>query len=85
MTQSAAEYTDSFSEEGLDSSNECPGYETQQSDDEDQVMLELWGIRSTPSCPSLQDPLKPVAVAPKRALYMGQIKLNSVVILRWIV
>ena len=29
--------------------NECPGYDTKQSDDEVPVMLEFVGIRSTPS------------------------------------
>ena len=39
----AVEYTDSFFAEGLDSHhcNECPGYDTKQSDDEVSVMLEL--------------------------------------------
>ena len=31
--------------------NECPGYDTKQSDGEIPVMLELWGMRSTPSLP----------------------------------
>ena len=33
--------------------NECPGYDTRQSDGEVPVMLELWGMRSTPLLPSL--------------------------------
>ena len=37
--------------------NECPGYDTKQSDGVDQVMLELWGMRSTPLLPSLSGPL----------------------------
>ena len=37
--------------------NECPGYDTKQSDGEVPVMLEFWGIQSTPSLPSLQGPL----------------------------
>ena len=61
----------------------CPGYNTKQS--EVPVMLELWGMRSTPSLPSLPGPLLPVAVAPDKALSMGQIKLNSVLMLNWIV
>ena len=44
--------------------NECPGYYTTQSDGEASVMLEIWEIRSTPSLPSLPDPLKLEVVAP---------------------
>ena len=29
--------------------NECPAYDTKQSDGEDPAVRELWGIRSTPS------------------------------------
>ena len=48
----AAEYTDCISAEGWNlSRNECPAYDTKQSDGEDSVMLELWGMRSTPSLP----------------------------------
>ena len=35
------EYTDFFSAEGLDYPNECPGYETKQSDGGIPVILEL--------------------------------------------
>ena len=34
-------------------------------------MLELWGMRSTPSLPSLPGGLWPIVVAPDRALSMG--------------
>ena len=51
--------------------NECPGYDTKQSDSEVPVMLELWGMRSTPSLPILPGPLWPGMVAPDRALSMG--------------
>ena len=44
--------------------NECPGYNTKQSDSEVLAMLELWGMRSTPSLPSLPAPLCPGVVAP---------------------
>ena len=46
--------------------NECPGYDTKQSDGEVLVMLELWKMRSTPS-----SPVWPGMVAPDRALSMG--------------
>ena len=44
MAQSAGtvEYTDSISSEGWDFFNECPEYDTKQSDDEAPVILELW-------------------------------------------
>ena len=51
--------------------NECPGYDTKQSDDEVPAVLELWGMRSTPLLPSLPGPLWPGVVAPDRALSMG--------------
>ena len=44
-------------------------------------MLELWGIQSTPSLPSLPGPLWPGVVSPDRALCMGQIELNCVLML----
>ena len=47
------------------------GYDTKQFDGEVPVMLELWGIRSTPLLPSLPGPLWPGMVAPDRALSMG--------------
>ena len=44
--------------------NKCPGYDTEQSDGEASVMLELWGMRSTLSFPSLPGPLWFGVVAP---------------------
>ena len=52
------------------SPNECPRYDTKQSDDEVPVMLGLWEMRSTPSLPLLSGPLWPGMVAPDRALSM---------------
>ena len=46
-------------------------YDTKQSDGEVPVMLELWGMGSTPSLPSLPGPLWPGIVAFDRALFMG--------------
>ena len=51
--------------------NECPGYDTKQSDGEVPAVLELRGMRSTPSLPLLPGPLWPRVVAPDRALSMG--------------
>ena len=39
-------------------------------------MLELWGMRSTPSLPSLPGPLSPGVVAPDKGPIYG---LNSIV------
>ena len=44
-------------------------------------MLELWGMQSTPSLPSLPGPLWPGVVALDRVLSMGQIDLKFVLML----
>ena len=49
------------------------------------VILELWGMLSTPLLPSLSVPLWPGVVAPGRALSMGKIELNCEITLNWIV
>ena len=67
----AVEYTDCISAEGKYSSNEYPGYDMKQYDGEASVMLELWGMQSTPSLPSLPDPLWPGVVALDRFLSMS--------------
>ena len=51
------------------STNEYPGYDTKQSDGEVPVILELWGMRGTPSLLSLSDPLWPGMVAPDSHIY----------------
>ena len=51
--------------------NKCPGYDTKQSDGEVPVMLELWGMQTTPSLPLLPGPFWPGMVAPDRALIYG--------------
>ena len=63
--------------------NECPGYDTKQSDGEVLVMLELWGMRSTPSLPLLSGPLWPGLVAPDKGPIYGLNRTNSM--LNWIV
>ena len=78
----AVEYTDCIS---ADSANECSVYDAKQSDGEAPVTLELWGMKSTPSFPSLPGPLWPGMVAPDRVLSEGQLELNSVLMLNWIV
>ena len=44
-------------------------------------MLELWGMRSTPSLPSLPGQLWPGVVASDRVLSMSQIELNFLLVL----
>ena len=74
MTQLAgtSEYTDCISAEGQDFRNECPGYETKQSNGGVPVMPELWGM------PSLPGPLCSRVVTPVRVLSMGQIGLFDI-------
>ena len=67
----AVEYTDFFSAKGKTLPNECPGYDTKQSDGKAPVMPELWGMRSTPSLPLLLGSLWPRMVALDRGLSMG--------------
>ena len=55
-----------------------------QSDGKVPVMLELWGMQSTPLLPLLPGPLWPGVVAPDRVLSMGQIEINRVLMLSWI-
>ena len=43
-------------------------------------MLELWGMQTT-----LSLPLWPEVVAPDRVLSMGQMELNCVLMLNWII
>ena len=88
----AVEYTDCPSAEAVrPPPNECLEYDTKQSDGEVPAVLELWGMRSTPSLPSLPGPLSPGVVAPDRALSMGWIELtaylhlNCVLMLDWII
>ena len=75
----AVEYTDP-------PPNECPGYMTLiQSDGEVPAMLELWGMRSTPSLPLLPCPLWPGVVAPDKGPIYGLNRINSILMLKWIV
>ena len=51
--------------------NECPGYDTKQSDGEVPAVLEIWGMRSTPSLPLLPGPLWPGVIAPDKGPIYG--------------
>ena len=70
------EYTDYIYAEGLEPPDKCPRYDTNQSDSEASLMLEIWGMHSTPSLLSLPDPLWPGEVAPDRVLSICQIGLT---------
>ena len=48
-------------------------------------MQELWRMQSISSLPSLLDPPRTEVVAPNRVLSIGQIELNSVITLNWII
>ena len=48
----------------------CPGYDIKQSDGENLVMQELWGMWSTTLLPLLPGPLWPGVVAPDGAQSM---------------
>ena len=54
---------------------------TLNNDGEAPVMLELWGMQSTPLLPSLPGLLWLGVVAPDMVLSMSQIELNSVLML----
>ena len=54
----AADYTDCICAERVTPPPyKCLGYDSKLSDDEAPVMLKLWGMRSTPSLPSLTGPI----------------------------
>ena len=55
--------------------NECPRYDTKRYHGQALIMLELWGMRSTPSLPSHPG---------LQVLCMGWIELNGVLMLNWI-
>ena len=57
--------------EYTDIPNECPRYDTKLSDGEEPVILEIWGMWSTPSLPFLPGLILPGMLAPDRALSMG--------------
>ena len=66
-------------------SNERPIYDRKQSDDEVPVMLELWRMQINPSLPLLPGPLWSGVIASDRDLTMGQIDLNCILMLNWVV
>ena len=67
----AVEYTDCTSAEVKNPTNERPGYGTKQSDDEVPVMLERWGMQSTPLLPLLPGPIWSGVVEPDKCPMYG--------------
>ena len=65
--------------------NECPGYDTKQSDGEVPVMLEFWGMWSTLLLPLLPGLLWPGVVAPDKGPISGLNRTNCILMLNWIV
>ena len=59
--------------------NECPRYDTKQSDGEVPVMLEPGGMQSTLSLPSLPGSLWPIVVAPDKGpiYWLNRTKLHT--------
>ena len=53
--------------------NDCPGYDIKQSDGETPG-VELWEMPSTPSLPSLPDPLWPEVISPYSVLSMSYLE-----------
>ena len=64
-----------------ESSSSIPKNDSKQYDNDVPVMLELWGMRSTPSLPSLRGQLWLGLVAPDWVLSMGQVELKFVLML----
>ena len=81
----AVKHTDCISAERQDYPNDCPGYGTKQFDGEGTVMLELWGMQSTNSLPSLPGPIWPEVIELDSVLSIGLTELNYVLTLNWIV
>ena len=70
----AVQYPDCISAELYDHANECPVYDTKQSDGETPVITEFGGMRSIYSLPLLPVPPMPEVVAQHTVLSMGQIE-----------
>ena len=64
--------------------NECPEYDTKQSDGKVPAMLKLWGTQSTSSLPLLPGPFWPGVLAPDKDPIYGLNRTNGTVMLNWI-
>ena len=71
---------------GVRCPNEFPGYVSKQSHGEVLVMLEFWGMQSTPSLALLPSPLFHGMVAPDKVLpFYWLNRTNCILMLKWIV
>ena len=68
---------------GEDSLNDCPGYDTKQSNGEAPVILQLQRMQRTPFLTLLPGLIWPGVAAPDWIISMGRIKLNCVLMLNW--
>ena len=78
LSAGAAEYTDCISAEGIrphPNPDEYHGYDTKLSDSKAPVILELWGMQSTPLLPSLQSSVWPGVIAIDKVLSLAQIEV----------
>ena len=73
----AVEYTNCIFAEGWDPPW-VSWYDIKQTDGEAPVMLELWGMQSSPLLPSLQGLLQPGVVATDKVLSMRQTELFDI-------
>ena len=77
----AVEYTDCFSAEGQYPPMSVLDMTLKQSDGEVPALLELWGMRSTSSLPSLPGPLWPGVIAPDKGPIYGLNRTNGILML----
>ena len=56
--------------------NECPGYDTKESDGKAPLIPEHWEMQNNSLLSSVPAPLKPGVVAPDKVLSIGQIERN---------
>ena len=70
----AAEYTESISAERQDSANKDPVSDAKQSDGEASVILELWGMQSTPSLPWFPGSFSLGVIISEKVLSIGKIE-----------
>ena len=84
LSAGTKKYTDRFNVEEKPH-EQVSWYDTKQSDGKVPVMLELWGLRSTSSLPSLPGPNWPGVVALDRVQSMDLVELNCALMINWIV
>ena len=78
LNQLTLEYTELHLCGGVRFPQRVSSNDSKQSDGEVAVMLELWGMRSTPLLPLLPGPPLTGVVAPDRVLSIGRIELFDI-------